>query len=334
MSTTSNIEWTEKTWNPTVGCSIVSAGCTNCYAMKMAHRLAAMGQRDYVGLAVKKNGNAVWNGTLRTLEHRLTDPFKWRKPCKVFVNSMSDLFHEDVPFDFIDKVFAVMALCPQHTFQVLTKRPERMAEYMNSRERMGGMVKLNLPIAPVGVSDYFAEAWYRGLFFWPPSNVWLGTSCENQKAADERIPHLLRCSAAVRFISAEPLLGPVNIQAAINRMPWQIGGGDAGLHWVIVGGESGPGARPCNIDWIRSIVQQCRAAGVACFVKQMGAQLRMTFDEWVEHWQSLTDKHGFKLDRPHADDGTWTGVDRKGGDMSEWPEDLRVRNFPTATVQP
>lgn len=307
MATNTNIQWTDATWNPTSGCTHASPGCDNCYAVTMTHRLENMGQAKYAGLTVLNGrGERHFNGVMRCHDDALSIPLRWRKPRRVFVNSMSDLFHRDVPFEFIDKVFAVMALCPQHTFQVLTKRPERMAEYLATRtaiddsmkvDRMPPWYQVATAMLDDGERSMPRGAWQRAHDNMPdPSkplpNVWLGTSVENQAAADERIPHLLRCPAAVRFLSVEPLLGPTA------RLPLQ------GIHWVIVGGESGHGARPCNIEWVRGIVEQCKSDVIACFVKQLGSVV-----DGVEPWP-VRMKH-------------------KGGDPYRWPSDLRVRQFPT-----
>jgi protein gp37 len=239
---------------------------------------------------------------VQLMRERLTLPLKWKQPRTVFVNSVSDLFHEEVPFDFIDQVFAVMALTPQHTYQILTKRPERMVEYLNHRSDgldpdCEGMVldaayRMGLVIwddrgdiayrysKPVPSKDQLAKR--RIPPHWPLSNVWLGTSVENQATADERIPHLLKCPAAVRFLSCEPLLGPVDIKFHLDLI-WKDQGIEkpihpddspglfTGLNWVIAGGESGPGARPMHADWARGLRDQCKAAGVAFFFKQWGA---------------------------------------------------------------
>ena len=262
----SKIEWTDQTWNPTTGCSKVSEGCRNCYAEKRSARFASTPGK-YLGVTT----NGKFNGTLRLHDDVLDIPLRRRKPTMYFVNSMSDLFHEKVPFEFIDRVFAVMALTPQHTFQILTKRPERMAEYMGRDEIWEGW-RDHMP---------GADAWQKrerqdrlpepidGSFYLP--NVWLGTSVEDQKSADERVPHLLRCPAAVRFLSVEPLLGALNLEVLTFskgiRGTCLIGAPNA-IDWVIAGGESGPGARPCDVEWIRSIIAQCKAADVPCFVKQ------------------------------------------------------------------
>lgn len=330
----SNIEWTDATWNPVVGCTPVSPGCLNCYAATMAVRLEAMGQKPYVGLTVKGKGakgqrdrgtkgssRAVFNGTVRMLPERLTEPLRWRKPRMVFVDSMSDLFHEDVPFEFIDRVRAVMLLCEWHTFQVLTKRTSRMALYCAS-ERDSLVARAMYEMVKELPKGHPAVARYRQISHAPlpraASNIWLGTSVEDQVRADERIPHLLRCPAAVRFLSVEPLLGPVDLKLGSRgndlrtRAPY--------IGWVIVGGESGPGARPCNVEWIESIVTQCKAAGVPVFVKQLGARPEYT-----------TMKHyGGRREQLMSNGGPLR--DRKGGDPAEWSERLRVREWPRGFV--
>lgn len=215
MTTESRIEWTEQTWNPTVGCTKISPGCKNCYAETVARRLHAMGMRGY------ENGFR-----LTLMPERLSEPLERRKPTVYFVNSMSDLFHEKVPFEYIHQVFGVMSQASQHTFQVLTKRAERMAEFCNGRD--------------------------------VPPNVWLGVSVENKKHGVPRISVLREIEASVRFLSIEPLLehlGKIDL---------------TGIHWGIVGGESGPKARPMKREWVDDIKQQCDQAGVAFFFKQWG----------------------------------------------------------------
>jgi len=277
MSTT--IEWTQRpgtkgeTWNPTTGCNKLSAGCKHCYAEVMHKRLQAMGQAKY---------QQDFSAGVVTHADTLSIPLKWKKPRTVFVNSMSDLFHADVPFAFIDQVFAVMALTPQHTYQILTKRPERMAEYFSTRDRFATLPPER--VRPFGatwegsITVPFTEHKH------PLSNVWLGTSVEDQKAADERIPHLLMCPAAVRFLSCEPLLGAVDINPFLYRVGgsrWEQPRND--IHWVIAGGESGPGARPMHPDWARSVRDQCAAAGVPFFFKQWGAWLGARQDGDADH---------------------------------------------------
>lgn len=236
MAGKSNIEWCTDTWNPTVGCSIVSPGCTNCYAMKQAARIEAMQPGShYAGTTKIVNGNAVWTGKLKqSPEHILTAPLKWKKPRRIFVNSMSDLFHESVPDAWIDKVFAVIALCPQHTFQVLTKRSKRMREYVSRAKRsyiIGRTIidllnKDGIPKKTITDANF---PWPEGqevgeyqLKTWPLPNVWLGVSAEDQTRADERIPDLLATPAAVRFVSYEPALGPINFRSIDIKDPKQL----------------------------------------------------------------------------------------------------------------
>jgi protein gp37 len=221
----STIEWTDTTWNPVAGCNIASAGCTNCYAMRLAARLEAMGLEKYRGLTRKSGKRRVWTGKVRCDEKALMLPSSWRRPRKIFVNSMSDLFHEAVPADFIASVWSVMSATPRHVFQILTKRPERM------RRIVSGLP--NLP------------------------NVWLGTSIEDSRVLN-RVQDLRATPAAVRFVSFEPLIGSV------------AGADLAGIHWAIVGGESGPSHRPISADWVREIRAICRRDGTAFFFKQWG----------------------------------------------------------------
>lgn len=283
MSDTSSIEWTDATWNPVRGCTKISAGCKNCYAETFSERWRGV------------KGHPFEQGfDLRLVYEKLTAPLKWRKSKRVFVNSMSDLFHEDVPDDYIDRVFGVMAACryigphamPGHTFQVLTKRAERMEHYLSTdrrKEWASAAVTYGGGHDPDGLHDQTT--------FGPRAlpNVWLGVSVENQEAADERIPHLARTSAAVKFLSCEPLLGPLDLKFWLRGRALEPRHGGAWLTnmhpdaastpgtwwptvgWVIVGGESGPGAREFDLDWARSIVTQCQGAGVPAFVKQMGS---------------------------------------------------------------
>ena len=221
------IEWTDATWNPVAGCSIVSAGCTHCYAMQMAKRLEAMGVGKYAGLTRQSGNRTIWNGVVKEDRDSLALPNKWKKPRKIFVNSMSDLFHERVSDTFIMDVWQVMHDTPRHNYQILTKRPERMAEIVSNK------IKTVLP------------------------NVWLGTSVENEDVVG-RLGHLRRAPAAIRFISFEPLIGPVG------RVEL------AGIHWAIVGGESGRAARPVREEWIDEIHDQCIRHRTAFFFKQWG----------------------------------------------------------------
>lgn len=259
-----SIEWTDRVWNPTRGCSLKSPGCKNCYAMKMAHRFSGKGQ-PYEGLTELGPNGPRWTGKVSSVPEMLGTPLKWKKPARIFVNSMSDLFHDEVPDNFIDQVFAVMAVSLRHTYQVLTKRPERMQKYFADPETQGRVA---------AIVGEILELMACKLGAWPLPNVWLGVSVENQEAADERIPHLLNTPAAVRFLSVEPLLGPVSLRpyfhgmgALVNVRPPIV---TPKIDWVIVGGESGPGARPMHPEWARSLRDQCEAANVPFLFKQWG----------------------------------------------------------------
>lgn len=270
-----NIAWSEMSWNPVTGCSKVSPGCAHCFAERMAlTRLT--GKPGYPGLPWTPE-NAHANVVLRP--DRLDQPLRWRKPRRIFVNSMSDLFHEQVPYDFLDRVFAIMAAAPQHSFQVLTKRPDRMASYTSFAR--GRIETATAAIHLRGMTPgYTRPVWPS----WPLPNVWLGTSVENQRWADERIPHLLATPAAVRFLSMEPLLGPIDLVDPVGRWLMRRDSGiDAPsrvthftgewpLDWVIVGGESGPGHRPMRGEWVRDIRDRCVAADIPFFFKQWGGR--------------------------------------------------------------
>jgi protein gp37 len=301
-----SIEWTDKTWNPVRGCSRVSPGCENCYAERTAARFAGAGQ-PFEGLVRIGRQGARWTGKMRLVSEKLLEPLRWRKPARVFVNSMSDLFHEALADDAIDQVIAVMLLSPQHTFQVLTKRAERMAAHLNDPalyDRVlaaANRIRDQRPdLFQVGISNPTTH---------PASWIWWGVSVEDQHRADERIPHLLRVPAAVRFLSCEPLLELVDLGLALRTV--RNGKNASNVDWVIVGGESGHGARPFRLGWARSIIDQCRAASVPVFVKQMGSRpVGALFDGGFDGIERIPLR------------------DRKGGDPDEWPEHLNVREFP------
>lgn len=316
MAQNSEIQWTDATWNFLAGCNVCSPGCTHCYAMRMAKRLEAMGQKKYAGTTKTVNGKAVWTGKINVDEKSMMLPFKWKKPQRVFVNSMSDLFHESVPFDVVDRAFAVMALTPHHTCQILTKRPERMAEYLTHKKKVNNH-SYDLPddgawrewtayddvLRQVDDLRVKGHGRINGAMIgvgWPLPNVWLGASVEDQQRADERIPHLLRCPAAVRFLSVEPLIGPVSLtkkSADVAGANFPEGANTSRIDWVIVGAESGPGRRPMSLDWARSLREQCASAGVAFFMKQLEVDGKIT------------------------------------GDMERFPDDLRAREFPKAMIE-
>ncbi len=297
MATNTSIEWTHRagtvaaTWNPTTGCDKISAGCDNCYAMTMAKRLKGMGSAKY-----QNDGNPVTSGPgfgLTVHPDTLIEPLKWCKPRTVFVNSMSDLFHARVPREFLHRVWTVMANTQQHTYQILTKRPERMARILTDlcecgkghvpsihfRSEMDWAATRHSPTFVPGVKSTYHSV------PWPLPNVWLGTSIESD-AYSRRADRLRETPAAVRFISAEPLLGPL---PSLDL---------TGISWLIIGGESGHGSRPMELAWVYDLIAKARAASTAVFVKQMGTVL--------------------------AGGG-------KGGDWDRWPADLRIREFPTTT---
>lgn len=287
-----DIGWTHRpgtrgrSWNATQGCALISPGCKHCYAMRMAARFAESGwSKGLINLKTRK-----WNGEARLAAHKLDEPLRWREPSTVFVNSMSDLFYEGFSNEQIAAVFGVMAACPRHTFLVLTKRARRMRkwfEWLESRveqdaeewsgrdcgtsiddARRDSLLEYLDEKACEALAGHY-DCCHLGITtnpsrVWPLASVWLGVSTENQETADERIPELLQTPAAVRFLSIEPMLGPVDLTMAFADAACKVGG-----FWVIDGCESGPGARPADEAWFRSIRDQCREAGVPYFHKQM-----------------------------------------------------------------
>ena len=305
MSGPSAIEWTDATWNPFRGCVKVSPGCKHCYAETFAERFRRVAGHPY------ERGFEP-----RFVPEALSWPLRWRKARRIFVNSMSDLFLEAFSDDEIDRVFAVMAICEMHSmrsghiFQVLTKRSRRMRDYLSApvgelRARLGR-------IAGQMMED--GDRWADSITHrmpWPLPNVWLGVSAENQEYADARIPNLLASPARVRFVSYEPALGPVHFARYLPD------DGNAGmLDWIIVGGESGHGARVFDPGWARNVIRQCDAAGVPVFVKQMGSR----------PVESVIWDTGGILTFLRRKDGR--PLSHKGGVPAEWPKDLRVRQFP------
>lgn len=269
-----NISWAEETWNPTIGCTRVSPGCDSCYAIRQARireanpnpKIAAA----YEGVVHRDKAGALdWTGRVNQVPDRLDAPLRWRTPRRIFVDSMSDLFHDNVSDEYIARVFAVMSQAPQHVFQVLTKRHGRMRSLLNSERFQSDAHSRAVDL----VQNRSVEHEFR----WPLPNVWLGVSVENQQWADIRIPALLDTPAAVRWLSCEPLLGPVDLSwgEAVSAIGPQwarrsAGGSEALIDWVVVGGESGPNARPMHPAWARSIRDQCAAASVPFHFKQHG----------------------------------------------------------------
>lgn len=303
MGDHSAIEWTDATWPIVQGCDYVSPGCAHCYAPFQIVRQAASPNPKVslpvLGLVEKKNGHLVWTGKVACRADRLDWPLRWTRPRRIFVPSLGDLFHQDVPDDFLHRVYGVMEHANRHTYQVLSKRVERMSAYLNWR-------------------------WGEGRI--PCRHIWHGASAENQETYDERWPHLMRCRSPVVFWSLEPLLGPIDLRLSDReRKP----------DWVICGGESGPGARACSTTWVRSIVEQCRAAGVPCFVKQLGS---LPVEPKITGQRTPLDNAGWPDGTrfaTYADPNTFYWLpgeaklkDKKGGDAEEWPEDLRIREFP------
>jgi len=376
MADHSSIEWTDATWNPVTGCTIVSPGCTNCYAMKLAGtRLKHHPSR--AGLTIDTKAGPVWNNKVRLNEQWLDQPLCWKRPRMIFVCAHGDLFHEDVPDEWIDRVFAVMAVTPWHTYQVLTKRSARMRAYFAETWQRPAKPAfrvddtLTVPAQPAGIDDrwhqiehaidtldipdhdrfWTQEGLLVGRPAWPRRplpNVWLGVSVEDQARADERIPDLLATPAAIRFVSAEPLLGPIQFDDFCNghkfidalRGNWwhdnpdgpnPISRGHEKLDWIIVGGESGPGARPMHPDWARQIRDQCESADVPFFFKQWGEWApgecasfaatrteriaRLWSDDWHRpKWQfgTLTPRASEEMHRDDQPDLYWLGKKRSG----------------------
>ncbi len=289
MAAKSTIEWTEATWGPTYGCSMAkgseNGGCLNCYAARL-HTRGLPGLVAITGkpLARILQSGPRWTGEVGINEKALPLPRSWRKPRRVFVDSMSDLFHEDLTITDQVRIFREMLSAPQHTYQILTKRADIMAFRV-----------------PIIMNRIFGMHWKM------PDFIWLGVSIENQATADMRIPHLLKTPDAKRFVSYEPALGSVDFSQYLD-----------GLDWILVGGESGPGSRPFDVQWARDTVTQCQKSGTACFVKQLGAKpfSGHSLHKQIHH-RSVDGRLYLKL------------KDRKGGLMSEWPESIpRVRQFP------
>lgn len=350
MADRSKIAWCDATWQVMAGCTKVSPGCKNCYSEKLLST-----RLKHLPWAGDVTSGGKWNGQVVLRAEKLDEPGRWRRARRIFVADRGDLFHPEVPFEYIAAVFGVMAAAKQHTFLVLTKRPERMLEWFHWVASLGMLTCTRrngedprdprwahyacVELAHKYMAGNQRKPEYDHRTPWPLSNVWLGVTCEDQDRANERIPILLKCPAAVRWVSAEPLLGPINFDPprcdfCLNEsdsvtpdgMPWCsecetecshghwldfiAGDRDAneGITWVVAGGESGPNARDCEEAWIRSIRDQCDDAGTACFVKQMGSRSVRRYSGGVGEVIRYRD--------------------RPGADPLEWPEDMRVRELP------
>jgi protein gp37 len=330
VATDTTIEWADKTWSPIIGCDRVSPGCDSCYAISTAriresnpHPAIAAA---FAGTTQRTDTGVDWSGKVNLLQTRLAEPLHWKKPRKVFVNSLSDLFHKNVPDEFIAQVFAIMALTPQHTYQILTKRHARMRSLLNNPDFEKQVDRTLLTMPAASDPKLTGRSWPLPKPGWPLPNVHLGVSVENQHWADIRIPALLDTPAAVRWISAEPLLGPIDLLGKRDyhgHRPtltyWLTGRPELGqprttdtgmqmhplatgprLDWVVAGGESGPKARPPHPDWFRTLRNQCAAANIPYLFKQWG--------DWGPEWP--LDKDGHLLTTPRglgvtvANDGT------------------------------
>lgn len=314
MGDKAKIAWTEASWNVIVGCSRISAGCKNCYAIGMANRLGSNpATPQYKGLTTQKSGNIDWAGETHFVEKLLNKPKEWTRSRRIFVCSMADLFHETVKDEWLDQIFHVIADCPHHVFQVLTKRDERMVEYLSSS-------RFQKIVSDAGYTSYLP-------------NLWLGVTVEDPTSAVKRPANLLKTDAAIRFISCEPLLSEVNLAPYFGRrFECRVCGfnhieagrgaykqekycglcaGDCGedvrlklygrgIDWVIVGGESGPNARPMDLEWARKILSECKKAGVKFFFKQTGSMYASEHD--LEH--------------------------KKGENPAEWPDDINIQQYP------
>lgn len=294
MASKSEISWTDATWSPVRGCTRVSEGCRFCYSERMAARglPGLKSPTNGENFAIMGSSGPRWTGKVELIESQLNVPFRWRRPRRIFVNSLSDTFHESLSFAQIERIFRVMLSAPQHTYQLLTKRASRLPEVIET-------------------------VMYRiyGPYWRFPDFIWVGVSVEDQETADERIPWLLEANVSTRFVSYEPALGPVdfgrlrgNTVNALDGIDFELISGPQipAIDWIIIGGESGPKSRRFDLEWMRATVQQCKLASVPVFNKQIGSN-----PYWAGYPLGRAAKH-----------------DRKGGDMKEWPEDLRIRQFP------
>jgi protein gp37 len=344
MPAKTDIQWTDYSSNPvklklhkskkTVNaCIKVSPGCRGCYAEGITRHWWPKIEGKFPGYtpALMKLGDIVLNEDEihKLLTFKPKPPFKNGEKPMVFMEDMSDMGGEFVSDAILDQLFAVFVLRPDVIFQVLTKRPERMAAYLNAPFVCNRILEAMQKVDPK-----------RGVWSWPGrkeafASIWLGTSVENQKCADERIPHLLRCPAAVRFLSCEPLLEGVDLSKVPKPKFTPVRGEEPAVDWVIVGGESGPSARPFDVAWARSIIKQCKAAGTACFVKQLGARPVVTVPNSIglslqQDIEAIVDEWPVDFEDADHETNTWRAkiADSHGGAPEEWPADLRVREFP------
>lgn len=355
MGTTTGISWTEATWNPIRGCLRVSEGCRFCYAETVAARFSGEGQ-PYEGLARwAKPGDARWTGKVALVESHLQDPLRWQKPRMIFVNSMSDFFFEAIPLDYLDRMVGVMALAPQHTFQVLTKRADRMRDYLND-PAMPDRVNAQLDSLILGKKDRLnrlADA-DRVLHAGPLPNVWWGVSAEDQAAANARIPALLDTNAAVRWVSYEPAIGPIDFEKIVDKAEdpdayWYIdtlrgglwddangtvstGGQDVpALDWIVIGGESHKNwnkARPFDLDWALELVLASQGDGVstAVYVKQLGSNPVVQTFQGVP----IVPPFDFDVDVEVVGEIAHLKLGGKADDPEAFPEAIRVQDYPHA----
>lgn len=330
MAAKTKIEWATEVWNPLLGCTRVGPGCDFCYAVPQA-RIRASNPHPRVAAAfadlVEKTDHGLdWTGNVNLLPERLTQPLRWKKPRRIFVNSLSDLFHAAVPVEYIAKVFAVMSLAPQHTFLVLTKRHGRMRSVLADPGFEAKVDRALLTVPEFADAKVTSRTWPLPKAGWPLPNVHLGVSVENQHWADIRIPALLDTPAAVRWISAEPLLGPVRLSAAWVNMPADarpvvpadiLGIGlPTRLDWVVAGGESGANARPSHPDWFRSLRDQCTAADVPFFFKQhgdWGEMWALAPGHRLDAWDEKRTRYVHPVDGRTQSHGDWNGRDHKEG---------------------
>lgn len=345
------VEWTDEVWNPTRGCRRISPGCEHCYAERQAIRMSGDGGA-YEGLVKLSKSGPRWTGLGHFVPDKLVEPLHWKKPRRIFVDSMSDLFFEEFSNEQIAAVFGIMVACPRHTFQVLTKRPERAVQWFRWLEKSARECNAGRGMSEAAFCLAYAQRSTLDPLLrrnvdvncarpWPLLNVWIGVSIEDQPRAAERLPMLLDLPAALRFVSYEPALGPVDFNATIagdvlsecdecsgQDPTCEACSGLGRVDWIIVGGESGNGARPFDLAWARSAVRQCQEAGVPVFVKQLGARPIESRRNSIEiNRRTNNAKLHLKIFEASFD-GPLVLNDPKGGDMAEWPADLRIREFP------